>query len=343
VINNPLSNDLDSVLQHTGQMWEELRDKKIFITGGTGFIGCWLLESLSWANLKYDLNLQIVVLTRDLKSFKKKAPHLASDSAIEFQIGDVCNFISPEGEFSHIVHAATEVSSNLITTDPLLMFNTIVEGTQRVLDFAVSCNARAILFTSSGAVYGRQPDHVSHIPETYTGGPDPLDRSSVYGLGKKAAEHLCMLYSDKYGMDTLIARGYAFVGSYLPLDVHFAIGNFLRDGSDGRPIIVNGDGTPLRSYLYAADLAIWLWTILLRGKSCRPYNVGSDQAISIRELAQLVSEKFNCDFEIQGKPEEVRAQSAEKYVPSVDRAKRELGLDIYVNLEDAIDRTIANF
>ncbi|MDP6592508.1 MAG: NAD(P)-dependent oxidoreductase [Candidatus Poseidoniia archaeon] len=339
---NPLSSDLDHVLNHTQQLWKELRGARVFITGGTGFVGSWLLESLSWANLKYDLNLKLVVLTRDLDSFKNKAPHLVADTAIRYHFGDVRDFTYPEGEFSHIIHAAAEVSSNLNTTDPLLILNTIVEGTQRVLDFAVSCNARAILFTSSGAVYGRQPVEISHIPETYNGGPDPLDKSSAYGLGKKAAEHMCMLYSDKYGMDVSIARGFTFVGPYLPLDIHYAIGNFLRDGSNGKSIVVKGDGTSLRSYLYAADLAIWLWSIFLRGKSCRPYNVGSDQAISIKDLAQLVSEKFNYDFKIQGKRKEVTAKNPEQYIPSVDRAKKELDLDICINLDNAIDRTIAN-
>jgi len=339
---NPLSRDLEHVLKNTKQLWEELRDKRIFITGGTGFVGSWLLESLYWAIVKFDLNLISIVLTRDLESFREKAPHLVDNMVIEYLIGDVCDFAYPEGEFSHVVHAATEISSNLNTTDPLLMFNTITQGTKRVLDFAVSCNARQILLMSSGAVYGRQPVDILHIPETYNGGPDPLDKSSAYGLGKKAAEHLCMLYSGKYGMDVSIARGFTFIGPYLPLDIHYAIGNFLRDGINGGPIIVKGNGAPLRSYLYAADLAIWLWTIFFRGKSCRPYNVGSNQAISIIDLAQLVSVIFNCDFEIQGVQKVTRAQNPEQYIPSVDRAKEELGLDIYVNLEDAINRTIAN-
>ena len=336
---NPLAADLEHILDHTRDLWNELRGERIFITGGTGFFGCWLLESFAWANDRLGLNASALVLTRNLAAFRQKAPHLADHPATQFHPGDVRSFAFPAGSFSHIIHAATESSAKLSNVNPLLMLDTIVEGTRHTLDFAQSCGAKKFLLTSSGAVYGKQPPEMTHIPEEYPGAPDPLDPQSAYGQGKRIAEHLCALYAHSTGIEMKIARCFAFVGPYLPLDIHFAIGNFIRDGLNGGPIVIQGDGTPQRSYLYAADLAIWLWTILLRGESCRPYNVGSAEAVTIGDLADTVKRIFPSGVEVRITNEPLPGQPAERYVPSVQRVQTELGLMQPVDLPEAVRRT----
>lgn len=338
--NNPLVKDLDHILAHTKGLWEELRGETLFITGGTGFFGCWLLESFVWANDKLDLNMSAVVLTRNSDAFQKKVPHLATHPAIKFHIGDVRTFDFPDGEFSHVIHAATAASAKLNNEDPLLMFDTIVGGTRRTLDFAAQCHARKFLLTSSGGVYGKQPSDMTHISEDYCGGSDPADPRSTYGEGKRAAELLCALYSKKYGIEMKIARCFAFVGPYLNVDIHYAIGNFIRDGLAGGPIVVSGDGTPYRSYLYAADLVIWLWTLLFRGQSGDVYNVGSEDAVTIKNLAYNVASSFQNSPNVIIAKSPVSGQPAVRYVPSVRKAKESLGLYSWIDLEEALHRTI---
>ncbi len=337
---NPLAEDLDHILEHTIGLWEELRGQNLFITGGTGFFGCWLLESFAWANDRLKLGALATVLSRSPERFTDKAPHLANHPAIRLIQGDVKSFEFPEGNFPYVIHAATESSAKLNTENQLLMFDTIVEGTQRVLEFARTHETRKFLLTSSGAVYGKQPPEITHIPEEYVGAPDMMDTRSTYGEGKRAAELLCTLYAKQYGIETKIARCFAFVGPYLPLDIHYAIGNFIRDAVKGGPIVIEGDGTPYRSYLYAADLAIWLWTILFQGESCRPYNVGSEDALTIRELADMVVKSSNKTMAVQVAKTPIPGQLGERYVPATKCAQTDLRLQQWIKLTEALQRTI---
>jgi dTDP-glucose 4,6-dehydratase len=324
----PLAADLDFILERTRDLWEEVRGERIFITGGTGFFGRWLLESFCWINRRLSLGATVLVLSR--------TPRLAEDPAVHFHPGDVRSFDYPDGSFSHIIHAAT---SSAAQVNPLEMFETIVQGTRRTLDFANERKCRKFLLTSSGAVYGVQPPEITHIPETFPGAPDTLNSGSVYGEGKRAAELLCGVYHQLYGIDTKIARCFAFAGPHLPLDAHFAIGNFVRDALAGGPITVNGDGTPYRSYLYAADLMIWLWTILFAGAACRPYNVGSDDGRDIKAIAETVARCIHPSAEIRiMKPPSDSTPS--RYVPATGRALAELGLRTEITLEAAILRWV---
>lgn len=336
---NPLAADLDHILRHTHGLWEPLRGQRLFITGGTGFFGCWLLESFAWANDQLGLGASALVLSRNPEAFVRKAPHLARHPAIQLHEGDVRSFDFPMGRFSHVIHGATEASATLNVGRPEVMFDTIVEGTKRTLDWARNCGAKRFLLTSSGAVYGPQPPELTHVPETYRGGPDPTDPTAAYGEGKRVAELVSTRYGREHGLNVLIARGFAFVGPYLPWDAHFAIGNFLSDAVAGGPIRVRGDGTARRSYLYAADLAIWLWTILFRGNACRPYNVGSENAITMRNLAHEVAYAINPGLKVEVAFEAEPGSSPEWYVPSCQRAREELGLTQTISLNKAILRT----
>ncbi len=332
------SEDLQSLLSHTLPMWEQLRGGRLFVTGGTGFFGKWLLETFVFANAELQLEAELVALTRDPQRFLLDMPHLADCEGIRFQTGDVRNFDFPDGLFTHVIHAATEASAALNEQNPRVMFDVIVDGTRRVLAFCERCGAERLLLASSGAVYGKQPAGVTHVREDFTGGPNPLSPAAAYAEGKRVAEMLCGEAHYHRDMKNSIARCFAFVGPYLPLDRHFAIGNFLRDALDGGPVVVRSAGHDYRSYMYAADLAAWLWTILLQGESCRAYNVGSDEAISIANVARSVADLAGCEVDIRG---DVAASTnpPSHYVPSIERARHELGLTIATDFQSAIERT----
>jgi nucleoside-diphosphate-sugar epimerase len=345
--------DLEHILNATASIWEEVRGRRVFLTGGTGFFGCWLVESFCHVNRVLGLNAQATLLTRDPVQFAEKCPHLAADPAITLLAGDVRNFAFPQGEFHYVIHAATDSSLKRPREEPLEMLTTILGGTERTLEFASRCGARKFLLTSSGAVYGRQPAEMTHLPESFLGAPDSLDAANVYAEGKRASELMCAVYQKAQSitpetgkaegeiLECKIARCWAFCGPHLPLDAHFAIGNFIGDVLSGRPIVISGDGTPRRSYLYGADLAIWLWTILFRAPTLVPINVGSERDISIRELAEIVATTLNPTTEIRVSKQAVAGTPASRYVPSLVRAREMLGLRELVGLEEAILRTAA--
>ena len=337
---NLLIKDLNHILKNTKDVWKELKNKKIFITGGTGFIGCWLLESFVYANEKLNLNSSAIVLTRNLDKIQRKAPHLFSNSAIKFIVGDIRSFSFPCANFSDIIHAAAETESKLYEENPMLMLDILIQGTKRVLDFAVNCNAERFLLVSSGAIYGEQPSEITNIREDFKGSLNPIGINSVYGFGKSISELLCVIYAKEQNLNTKIARCFAFVGPYLSLDSHFAIGNFINNFICHEPIVIKGDGTPYRSYLYAADLVIWLWNILVRGETCKPYNVGSEKPISICDLAELISNIHEPKLKIFVKGIKKSGRHIERYVPSTKRARLELNLEQKISLQDAIKRTI---
>jgi len=336
--------DLDHALRHTLPLWEQARGRRVFISGGTGFFGAWLLESLAYCNRELALGLSATVLSRDPEAFARKMPHLASESCIQMLRGDVRSFEFPPEEFDFVIHAAASTST-AAASQPLELLSTLIDGTTHMLAFAKARGAKRFLLTSSGAVYGRQPQNVSHIPEDYVGCPEWLDPNAAYAEGKRVSEQMCSLYARESGIDFIIARCFAFVGPHLPLNQHFAIGNFIADALAGRNIAVRGDGTPMRSYLYGADLAIWLWTMLLHdslpGSNPHVFNVGSGEAISIRDLAQVVVEELDPSLKVEVAKEPIAGEPRLQYVPDVRSAENSLGLRPTIGLREAIRRTAA--
>lgn len=335
-----LADDLDGVLSRLAPYWPSLRGARIYFTGATGFIGRWMLAALYDANAALQLGITVTVLTRDPVRFLREYPDLAAAEGLSVVGGDVLNLTHDGQSYSHIIHAATDARADLNENNPLKMFDTVLTGTRRTLDFALAAGASRFFYLSSGAIYGAQPWSVERVAEDYLGGPDLDTHRSAYAEGKRAAEMLCTIYSKQFGLDVVNARIFALLGPMLSLDIHFAVGNFIRDAMAGRQVIVQSDGRAERSYLYAADLTEWLWAILLRAAPGATYNVGSEQAISIGDLAARAAALLgDAGHEILGQPDP--GWNPGRYVPSTAKIRAELGLTPTVDLDEAIRRTAA--
>ena len=333
--------ELDQVVDLVGSRWEQLRGQRLLLTGGTGFIGKWLLSTFLYANRQLNLSANAVVLSRRVKNFIADFPDLRDCADLVWLNGDVRELSTVTvGECSYAIHAATDV---VTTSTPADVLDTCVIGTRRVLEvMALGSTKRRMLLLSSGAVYGRTPPEVCRIPEDWLGAPNPLDPASAYGEGKRTSELLCSIaVAACPHLEVSIARCFAFVGPHLPLDKHFAIGNFIGAAMHNKDIHVQGDGTPLRSYLYTSDMAYWLWTMLFDAPSGRAYNVGGTESLSISELAHRVSGVLGSTGSIKIAQKQRIGVAAQAYVPSLNRAIDELNLRALVDLDEAILRTAA--
>ena len=330
--------DLDHVLRRA-DVWEQLRGAHLFVTGGTGFFGRWMLESLLRADHELGLDARITLLTRDARRAATLAPVLAAHPAVTLLEGDISALDAINGDFTDVLHMAAETTyppGGVTSGDA---FRSAALGALGVLGLARRCGVRRLLLTSSGAVYGRQPSDCDRLAEDARLAPATDDPLSGYGHGKRAAEFLCANAADEWGLQATIARCFAFVGPLLPLDANYAIGNFIADALWSPVVDVQSDGAARRSYLYAADLAVWLWTILVHGKPGRPYNVGSPDDLSIGELAHAVAATLAPGKAVRIALPPRPDVPPPRYVPDTTRAQVELGLQVSVPLEESIERT----
>lgn len=311
---------------------EGYRGRHLLLTGGTGFFGLWLLALLEELNRR-GANVEVTVVSRDPARFLALAPQYRACSWLRWQACDIRQLHELPGRpIDLILHAAADTSA-AAHARPLELFDTIVEGARRVFELARRDGAR-VLLTGSGAQYGRLPDGVG-VREDFCGACTSNSASSTYAESKRAQETLGAIYAQEHGIDVILTRCFAFSGPGLALDAHFAIGNFVRDALRAEAIVLNSSGEAMRSYLHGSDMAIWLLTLLLRGERGGAYNVGSDEAISVANLAHRVMARLapSKPLRILGQPD---GNGRSFYVPDIARA-RALGLDVWTSLDASID------
>lgn len=324
--------------------WSTLSGASLFITGGTGFVGRWLLECLARAENRYRLGMHVMVLTRDRSVFARTylgAKVLLEHPSIDFIEGDVRYFGYPDRSFTHIIHAAHASAYATFNNyeDPLIQFDIAFGGARRVLDLALYSGVQRFLMLSSGSVYGAISSETSYITENFAAAPLPQDVGAALNHGKRAAEFLCACYRQKHDLEIVVARCFTLVGPGLPLDIHYAIGNFIRDALWNDAIIVNGDGSPIRSYMYIADLVVWLLVMLTQASSGGVFNVGSDEPISIYKLACRIRDILAPDKSVLKLYQINSSANRNIYLPNITFARDTLHLDVWTDLSTAIRYT----
>ncbi len=309
----------------------------LLLIGGTGFFGKSILDGFQRGLLQPWGIETIHIMARQTEEFKVKHVNLINDR-VKFHTLDIakCNSL-PKAEY--VIHAAASTNAVNYLIQPEEEKINIQAGTYNYCKLALEYHQHSkIIFCSSGAVYGQQPEGVEFISENFALEPIATlaENKKDYAAAKRDAEN-AFIDLGRAGLQVSIARCFAFVGAFLPRDQHFAIGNFIEDGLRNRPIIVKANCPVFRSYMHADDLVNWLMTICHSASSlCPIYNVGSSNALAIGDLAELVAKRFNIDVH----KEKFSQEGVDRYIPSIDKAKKELGLKLEIDLPTAIEKTI---
>ena len=333
-----MERDLDAALGRTRDRWTELSGARLFLTGVTGFVGTLLLESIAHARVRTGADLRVVALVREPHRLFARLPWAAQSRWLDIVCGDVRTFNLDIGAIDFAIHTANTGSPREIAADPEGVARMVVDGSLRIRDLATAAGVRRMLQLSSGSVSGAHFTPAPPITEDDPGVPIGEGAAACLARAKRDAERALLTASLKSGAPAIVlARGFALCGPWIPLDSAFAFGNFIGAALRHEPIRVSGDGTPVRSYLYAGDLVVWLWNLLLKGEPGRAYNVGSEHAVSISELAHRMSDLLGSTVEIANVP--VPGARAHWHVPNTARARNELGLEETVPLDEAIART----
>jgi dTDP-glucose 4,6-dehydratase len=314
----------------------KINGKRLYLSGATGFFGKNLLALLAYL-YNHGASFEVMALSRTPEAFLCDQSWCRRQSWLKWCKGDVSEPWPGDGHFDLVLHAATDTVASA-HIDKLAVFEGIITGTRQALAFAAAHGVRRLLLCGSGAQYGTIPDScVGGVSESSSLACDVTKSTGAYGEGKRASEMLAALHAERHGFEVINTRCFAFVGPGLPLDGHFAIGNFLQAALSGEPINLASTGESMRSYLYGADLAVWLMVLLLEAAPGAAVNVGSGQGISIIDLARRVRDLVDPRLPVAPGTQSVD-EERRLYLPCIHSAQA-LGLDAWTDLDQAITRT----
>ncbi|AOO65983.1 NAD-dependent epimerase/dehydratase family protein [Sulfurospirillum halorespirans] len=316
---------------------EKLKNKEILITGGSGFIGTWLTQLLIFLNDTYNFNITLYLIARHITSNLEVLVNNRKD--IIFIKNDIRNVREFSKDIAYIIHAASSPDNRIYMSNPIESMNIITDGTKNSMENALLLEKlEKIVHLGSGQVYGSLDSH--NITENDFGKLNCNSISTIYPEAKRYAETLTNAYRSLYKLPIVQVRPFSFIGPYMSLNKPWAVNSFIRDALKTKNIRILGNGKPVRSYMYPTDMALWILNMLIHGKSGAAYNLGSDMGISLEEVAVKIKNIIGSSLSI-----EILNMNdhCSEFVPNINYVKQDLGLEIRVDIDDALNKSIKWF
>jgi UDP-glucuronate decarboxylase len=353
---NIIEEDLKYINQHLIEEFSNLAGKKILITGGGGFLGYYLVQSLLFWNRTATVGQKIEVTVYDnyIRGIPGWLTALESDPSINLVRHDITNPLPAEmPDFSFIIHAASIASPTYYRKYPIETMDANVNGLRFLLEYARKQQGKknqveGLLFFSTSEIYGDPTPENIPTPETYRGNVSCTGPRACYDESKRYGEALCVNFAGQYDLPVKIARPFNNYGPGLKITDKRVIPDFARNIFAGRDIVMHSDGSPTRTFCYTADAIVGYYKILLKGKAGEPYNIGVETPeISIADLAERLTAIARKIFGYKGKIIYQASNDADYLVdnpnrrcPIIDKARQELGYNPGISLENGLRKSL---
>ncbi|MGA9046338.1 NAD-dependent epimerase/dehydratase family protein [Sulfuricurvum sp.] len=313
---------------------KKLKNKQILITGGSGFIGIWLTHLVLYLNDTQNFNIKLYLIARNISD--ETSQIIANRKDVTFIKSDVRNLCEFPKDISYIIHSATSPDNRVYMSNPVESMDIIANGTKSVMENALHLEKlEKVINLSSGQIYGTIDSH--NIREGDFGKINSNSIAAIYPEAKRYAETLTNAYRSLHKLPTVQIRPFSFIGPFMDMNKPWAVNNFIRDALKFKHIRILGNGKPIRSYMYPTDMAIWILNILVHGKVGSAYNLGSNVGVSLEEVALKIKNIIGSSVNIEILN---MNDNCSEFVPNIDHVRQELGLDITVDIDETLTKSI---
>jgi len=345
--NTIIKEDIDLIFR-AGIAWDQFANKTILISGASGFIASYMVETLLYLNEKLTRqNTKVIALVRNMEKAKVRFIEYTDRSDLILLVQDVSDDIAIDEQIDFIIHAASQASPKYYSVDPVGTLRANIFGTTNLLTLASRFNAKSVLFFSSSEVYGEVSDQLESIGEDDFGYVSPTQVRSCYAESKRMGENLCISWAHQYGLDVKIVRPFHTYGPKMELNDGRVFADFAADLVNNRDIVMKSDGTSRRAYCYLADAVIAYFLVLLNGKSGEAYNIGDPgNECSVLELANrlvnIFPEKNLTVITKENNNLNYLASKVNRVTPNIAKIKA-LGWKPRFTIEEGFKRTVNSY